>query len=167
MRIPRVVPAVLVVASISLLGGCSTISNFLGGASEPTRDEASGEITEASSADVFALAVGDCLDDEGSDEVTSVPVVPCGDPHDFEVYHEFSIDGTEWPGEDAIFEAADAGCYEQFEPFVGFVYEESEIDFNYYSPTQQSWEDGGDRLVSCLVYDMSGKTTGTLAGAAR
>ena len=118
--------------------------------------------------DVFTIKVGDCISTSTGDaEVTEVPTVPCEEPHEVEVFHDFEITGTDYPGEDEIFAQADQGCYDAFESFVGLSYEESELDWSYYYPTEGSWQQQGDRLISCLIFDPAGTTTGSLEGAAR
>lgn len=167
MRTSRLVPAALILGSALLLGGCVQISDMLGGGETAVRDADSGEVTDAGQVDVFTLAVGDCLNDQSGEEVYDVPVVPCAEPHDYEVYHDFAMPDGEYPGQDATYTAADEGCYAAFAPFVGLAYEESILDFSYYVPTQQSWDEGNDRLISCFLGDPSTQTTGSLAGVAR
>ncbi len=146
-----------------LLSGCSLINSLTGG---ETRDD-TGTIVEGGTTDVFALAVGDCIGaSTGTGEVSDVPTVPCAEPHDDEVYADFPLADGDYPGEDAIFEQADQGCYDAFAPFVGIAYEDSTLDFSYYYPTSGSWAQG-DRLISCLIFDPAGQTTGSLEGAAR
>ncbi len=74
--------------------GCGAILDEISGPADAQRDEPGGEVTEASDADVFSVQVGDCivsskLDD--ADQVESVPVVPCSEPHDAEVYAETEL----------------------------------------------------------------------------
>ena len=151
-------------AAALLLTGCSAINSLTG---NETRDD-DGTIVEGGDTDVFSIKVGDCIaESTGTDEVTEVPTVPCTDPHDTEVYADFEIAGSDYPGEDAIFAEADQGCYDAFAPFVGIAYEESAYDFSYYYPTEGSWGQG-DHLISCLILDPSGaQVTGSLAGAAK
>jgi hypothetical protein len=115
---------------------------------------------------VFDLAIGDCIIDSGGTEVFDVQTVDCAQPHDFEVYAEFDLAGTDYPGEQAVSDQGDAGCFDAFEPFVGLAYESSTLDYTFYSPTQESWTDGGDRLISCLIADPSTQVTGSLRGVA-
>lgn len=166
MRTSRLLTATAVMGAALFLGGCFQISD-LGGGTEAVRDADTGEITDAGKADVFTLSVGDCMNSTSSEEVTDVPVVPCSDPHDTEVYDEFSLPDGEYPGKDEVYSAAEEGCYAEFSNFVGIAYEESTLEFSYFAPAQQSWEQGNDRLVSCLVVDPAEQVTGTLAGAAR
>ncbi|WP_437386554.1 septum formation family protein [Plantibacter flavus] len=167
MTARRLLPlAIAAVVAALTLSGCSVINDILPKPAE-TRDSQTGEIVGGGTTNVFTLAVGDCLNDESSsDEVSEVPTVPCTEPHTYEVYGEVTIPGDEWPGDDALTQQADDGCYAQFQPFAGIAYEDSTLDFNYYTPTQASWEEMNDRLVTCVIFD-SGATTGSLAGAAR
>ncbi|PRY64629.1 putative regulator of septum formation [Glaciihabitans tibetensis] len=148
------------------------LSFSLSACSVPTpieRDD-TGEVAEANeSADVFALAVGDCTNDDAAadTEVTTVAVVPCADPHDNEVYLTQDLAGDEYPGDDEIATQADTICYDEFQGFVGLDYDSSRLDYFPYTPTRDSWELGADREVACLVYDAAGdQLTGSVAGIA-
>ncbi len=149
------------------LTGCSLLGNIVGGGGqEPVRGD-DGTVTEGTEAgDVFAIAVGDCLNDINvSGEVSEVPIVPCDEPHDSEVFHEFDIEGTEFPGDDAVTQAAQEGCGgEAFTEFVGLEYASSKYGVSYYTPLEQGWG-AGDRTVSCTIFDPDGQVTGSLAGA--
>lgn len=163
------IAAVVVAAAVSL-SGCSIVEQFLP-ASQPVRDAETGEVTEqVDNADVFAVRVGDCLNTaemDTTDQVSDVPVVPCADPHDDEVYHSYTLADGEYPGEDAILADADTTCVAEFTDFIGLAYEESALDYWPMYPTAGSW-DSGDREVLCIAWDPSGaKLTGSLAGAAR
>ncbi|MBN8882898.1 putative regulator of septum formation [Salana multivorans] len=133
-----------------------------------TRDEA-GEIVSGGDTDVFTIKIGDCFNDVDSDseEISSLPTVPCAEAHDNEVYAETSLTGDEYPGDDVVAQQADQYCYEQFSAFVGVDYESSTLEYYPITPLQGGWEQLGDRLVSCVVYDPAESTTGSLAGAAR
>ena len=139
------------------LGACSD---------EPERDD-TGAITEEGDADVFTLKVGDCLSDQAgaTGEVSDVPVVPCEEPHDSEIFHSYIIpDAETFPG--SFDEHIDAQCVPQFETFVGVAYDASTLELSWLEPTAQSWAEG-DRELLCIVADPAGGVTGTLAGAAR
>lgn len=156
-----------VALGIVALSGCSVLDALLP-ASSPERDAESGEITEAQeNADVFAIKEGDCLNETtGGSEVYTVPVVPCAEAHDEEVYFSFTLEGDAFPGTDAISVKADETCIPKFAEFVGLEYESSALEWYPYTPTAGSWE-SGDREVLCVAYDPAGRVTGTLAGAAR
>ena len=141
--------AVVVVAGLGL-SGCSLINQLTGGGD-----------------DVFAIEVGDCLNDATTtgDEVTSVPIVPCDEPHDSEAFASVQMDDGEYPGDTAVSAEADEVCTAEFESFVGVPYEDSKYYYSYYAPTQGSWENRGDREILCTVYDRDVKTTGSLRDA--
>jgi len=153
-------------SAIAVIGlalcGCSSAG---GPSASPSSTAGPTRITD----DMVAedLAVGDCLNDaELSGIVTSVPVVPCSEPHDSEAYAEFDLADGPYPGQDEINAQGDAGCVAAFATFVGIAFNESELKYNFYLPTETSWPQG-DRRILCEVYDPKKQTTGTLEGAAR
>lgn len=164
----RALVSLAAVAVAIPLSGCSMVRDLVGGpAPQPERDDTTQEIVEEGDADVFALMVGDCMNEVSEELVSEVPVVPCDQPHDEEVFFDFTIEGEEYPGDDAVQTQSDEGCLAQFETFVGLAYDSSTLDFYAYRPSQESWESLDDRVVSCVIYDPAGQVTGTLAGAAR
>lgn len=167
MRTRTAVVGAIVVVGLAL-GGCSALDGIFGGGQSVTRDAQSQEVTEGGTADVFTLQVGDCFDDQGSsEEVSDVPAVPCAEPHDNEVYHEFTLTGDEFPGEEALLAEADAECTPAFEAFAGIAYADSTLDWFPLYPTEGSWNELDDRVVQCAIYDASlAKVEGSLAGAA-
>lgn len=159
---PFVIAAGLV--AVAAAGGCGPV----GSGTEPTRDDDGAIVEREDAADVFAITVGDCTNDEdqAAAEVSSVPVVPCAEEHDNEAYWAFDLEDAEFPGDTAVRTLADEGCYGAFEAFVGATYEDSRYDYFPMSPSSLSWAQG-DREVVCFVYDVSGaKLTGSAAGTA-
>ncbi|TAJ48605.1 MAG: hypothetical protein EPO52_10855 [Herbiconiux sp.] len=117
--------------------------------------------------DIFQYQVGDCFDDQ-PDDATSVTVIDCSTPHDWEVYFNFTVPDTadgSYPGDDKMQQAADQACYDAFADFVGVSYEDSDYDYGYVTPSKSTWIANDDRVVSCAVYDPAGKLTGSLRGA--
>lgn len=159
--------SIALLAAVSL-SGCSLLQGS-GGGETVARDAETQEITEAGTADVFKLKVGDCFDDGDltGQEVSDVAAVPCAQPHDNEVYYEFTMSGEEWPGEEAIGAAVDEQCAPQFDTFVGLSFEESVLKWFPLTPTEGSWTQLNDRVVQCVVYENGVRVEGTLAGAAR
>lgn len=155
--------AALSCTALIALAGCS----LLGGADEPERDE-EGDVTAASDADAFALRVGDCLEtmDWSAEGFTTVPVIPCAEEHESEIYAAVDLPEGDYPGDDAIATQADEYCYGEFEGFVGTAWEDSDFEYGYLSPSAESW-DQGDREVLCMIVDPAGLTSGSLAGANR
>lgn len=109
-------------------------------------------LTACSSGNVFSLAVGTCFDDPSDfSEVSNVPEVDCAEPHDNEVYYLFDLPDGSFPGSNAVDTAADEGCFEAFQPFVGTEYVNSILWYSYLTPTSGSW-DAGDREVVCFLW---------------
>ena len=145
-------------ATVSLaaiaLTGCSLITEALNG----------GE------SDVFSITVGDCLNDDAAEgDVSTVPIVDCDEPHDTEIYASIIMDDGAYPGESDTVDFADQACYDEFADFVGTSVEESAYAYATLYPTQDSWDNFGDREVLCRIAlaDENGnveKVTGSLKG---
>jgi len=159
-------------ATASLVG-CSGVGDILEG-DGAQRDEETNEVTEEGTDSVFDIALGDCILEPDGEQISDVTVVPCSDPHDYELYYEFELPDGEYPGDQAVSDQAAAECEAQFEPFAGIAFNDSAtLWYNFFSPTTNSWSDG-DRLIQCLIYEASDdqgqeivQVTGTLEGAAR
>lgn len=114
------------------------------------------------SGNVFSLEVGTCYQDPGAvDEVSDVETVDCGEAHDYEVFALFDLDDGDYPGQEAVGEAALQGCFLDFEQYVGRDYQSSELDMTWLIPTSDSWGDG-DREVVCTLFEFAG---GQLTGS--
>ncbi len=137
------------------------------GASTSADRDSSGAIVEEGSIGAFNVRVGDCFNDVSYDEeVSSVPGVPCSQPHDNEAYAVFDVSVANYPEGDGMSELAFESCKKQFETYVGKDYESSSLDITTMFPSQQSWREN-DREVICAVYDMNAnKLTGTAEGSA-
>ncbi len=127
-------------------------------AMEADRDS-SGAIVDAGNVGAFELRVGDCFDDasysfDGDDQITSLPGVPCSEPHDNEVYAVFDVNVGSYPEGEGMWELAMNRCVDRFEPFVGRDYESSSLDILTLYPTPESWKLENDREVVCAVYDI-------------
>jgi len=166
-RTPRRTRLALVALTASAaltLSGCAFLDQLTGG---PERDTDGQVVSGDETTDVFTLRVGDCLNDaDAGEEVETVPTVPCDEPHDSEVYASVIMPDDAFPGQEAIFELADAECLAEFEAFVGGDWDTSPYDFSYYYPTEGSWADG-DREILCVIYDPEGPVEGSLEGSAQ
>lgn len=98
------------------------------------------------------LVVGDCFDSGGTGEVYSVPVIDCSELHSSELYGtvEITAFGSDYPGEDDLFDWVNARCEEQFFGYVGEPYEESRYWIEVFLPTEDGWEES-DRKGLCTV----------------
>ena len=120
---------------------------------------------------VFSLEVGDCFNGPAfsyeSVEVGDVDSVSCSEPHMYEVYSQFELTGSSWPGDSTVGSRADEGCKARFPSFVGMDYDRSEWYITTTFPTEDSWNRGNDRAVVCSVGPEYGKTTGSARGTRR
>lgn len=122
-----------------------------------------------SDGDVFALEVGDCFDqaEPAGGTVTSVEPVACDLLHDHEVYAAFELDDEAWPGDEAVADAAEQGCIERFEGFVGVEYADSELEAAAFWPTEESWQERDDREVLCYLGHPDEQLTDPMQGSER
>lgn len=160
----------LIVAAVVLIGSLIglAVSSFSEGAADRWQEPAEPESTvpaDGETVDWWQLEVGDCLPSEQPDDQTFI-VVPCAFPHAEEVYYEYDLTQDEFPGDEQVEAEAGDACQDAFADFIGIPYEDSELDFYAYWPSEDTWE-SGDRMVQCTVYDEYGEVTGTLAGAQR
>ena len=169
MRHPGVVITGLIVSAA--LTGCTAV-----GADQPGADGA----VPSGVGDGWSLALGDCVDVWNGSLEDGVSVTSCSEPHDWEVYYRLSLDDPAtagFPGNDPILAAAEEACAAQFLPFLGVPAESGPISaaaadatdpfgYTYLSPPEAEWPMLEQHAVSCLIGDMNGQVTGSLAGTA-
>lgn len=154
---------VLLVAVTLLLTGCTDLTLA------PPKD-AGGTVARAGSGEVDRLAVGDCITVVDGDLHSGFDPVPCAAPHDWEVYLDLEIAGRpphsdDLASTDAVVAAAEEGCGAAVRPFLDLPdTATSALGYTYLVPDGPA---DRDRVVRCLIGDMSGPVTGSLAGAAR
>jgi hypothetical protein len=134
------------------------------GSTEPSRD-ASGAFEEAGDVRADHLKVGDCFDDQSDESVRTLPVVPCGHPHDNEIYAVFDLPGDSWPGQDDVARQSAEGCLGPFTDYVGTPLADSTLEAFPITPSEQSWEKFDDRQVLCVADDPGGRLVGSVAGS--
>jgi hypothetical protein len=138
---------------------------------EADRDD-SGAIVGAGEMSAFDIRVGDCFNDagvfsEGDTEVSKVPAIPCGEPHDNEVFAVFDVNLGTFPEGDEMSSIAFDSCLERFAAFVGKDYESSSLDIATLYPSRHSWNRQNDREVVCVVFDVNAKKlVGSVRGLA-
>lgn len=164
IRRRALLPLTALVAAAAL-SGCGALTDAVLGENPPPaqRAEPGGEVTASADADVFTLQVGDCLNymqDEGSSEISSLPTVPCAEPHDAEIYAETTVTEEQMATVDDV---ADQYCYDQFAGFVGKSYEESVLDYSTLVPTPDGFA-AGDDVVQCVIVQPDGGLTASVQG---
>lgn len=150
------------------LTGCSALNGILGGGSgDADRDEETGQVTESANIDIFSLKLGDCKMSSSQGLVSDADVVPCDQPHDEEVYFEYTMPDGEY-SEEAINAASEEQCTgDGFTNFVGIGFNESELNVYPLTPTETTWNDYNDRVIQCIISDPAGQISVSLKGAGR
>jgi hypothetical protein len=120
--------------------------------------------------DLPSDAIGTCLDfgDSIDAEITTLPVVPCGEPHSHEIYAIEISDAATYPGLEALEADAQAKCLGEFEEYVGVSAFDSELFFSWLVPTLNSWDREDDRQILCVIGEGNGAPlVGTVRGIGR
>ena len=130
---------------------------------------------------VSQFQVGDCLTGANLQLNKTTPwpklsqAVPCTQAHTAEVFYannNYWSKNAAFPGDQAIQQAATAGCNSAFQSYVGIAYPKSRYTWTVTVPNQSSWP-GGDRGLHCMAYyktnpNPSGETLhGSIKGTAR
>ncbi|MBO9626475.1 MAG: septum formation family protein [Microbacterium sp.] len=169
LRTRRALALVGSAAALSIaLTGCSALNGILGGGSgDANRDEETGQVTESANIGIFSLKVGDCKMASGSGLVSDADVVPCTEPHDEEVYFDYTMPDGEY-SEEAINAASEEQCTgEGFTNFVGIAFNDSTLNVYPLTPTEDTWNEYNDRVIQCIISDPAGQISVSLKGAAR
>jgi hypothetical protein len=114
------------------------------------------------------LRPGDCLEKPG-DRFVRAERVDCAEPHDLEVFAlvtDPAPRGARYPGPDILEREATVACLPQFQTYVGIPFEQSELRFTGYVPTERNWEEH-NRLLVCTLSARTGRLTGTVKDSRR
>jgi hypothetical protein len=120
--------------------------------------------------DYSKLKVGDCFD-SSSNEIRTVKVDPCSEPHDSEVFflvtHPAGRDDP-YPGKELLVQfAADACLGQPFTDYVGIPLEQSKLKDFEIVPQESAWEKGRRVLVCGIDTGGEGDITGSVKGTRR
>lgn len=98
-------------------------------------------------------------------------LVPCRGPHQHEIYLRTAHPArpnAPWPGDQEMEAYARAECYAAFAGFVGLIYELSELELGYLTPSRADFEHDRAvfRNIHCFVHRADGsELVGTAAGS--
>lgn len=127
-------------------------------------ERTNGTVTSSGRVLTTSLRAGDCFTLPKGEQVMTVTVQPCPTPHDAEVFADFELDPGPYPGDRLVTGAAEGGCIDRWEAFIGTPYDESTLDLYYFIPTKATWS---DRTVICSAMQDGVRTSGTLRQSAR
>ena len=143
-----------------LASGILSLLGLLAFACDSAKRDDSGVIVGAGDVEVESVRVGDCFQDwDGAlngeiVQLTTLSAVPCGEPHDNEIFHSFDLsDDGGFPGDASLESIAVDRCLRPFEAFVGIGYYDSRLDYGWMIPSLDSWREG-DREVVCFLFDL-------------
>jgi len=149
MSIKRTVSVLGAIGVAALLSSCSLI----GGNNNTTPRDPTQSITQSQQIDAFSIHLGDCLMLPPDGTFSDLTAVACTQPHDTEVTNVFDMPDGTFSQDDV--DAAGNQCDAAAQSYVGPNYQNLGLDWNYFSPTSDSWAQG-DREIDCIVYTLSG-----------
>jgi hypothetical protein len=107
--------------------------------------------TGSSSVNAIDLAVGDCVSQMGgSTSDVQLSVVDCAQLHQGEVFAEFTVTATTYPGDDALSKEAEDGCVSRLAGYSPAAVGDPSISISFVYPSAQTWA-VGNREVECLA----------------
>ena len=105
---------------------------------------------------VFALHTGECFQNPPTNQtilgITYVTVTPCTKAHNAQVFVEFNVTGTAYPGNAALKREADLGCHQRVARNLAKSKLTSTMTLRYLYPLPSAWA-GGHRGITCLIVD--------------
>jgi hypothetical protein len=133
---------------------------------DTTEDEADGS---GEMVDVYELRRGHCIRELPLHTGPTLEIVDCDQRHDAEVYGLPAIDeplSASFPGDDVLLDRAESLCIDEFDTYVGRTYSESDFEFGFFYPSEESWDED-DREVVCYAWDPIGPLNETIRDANR
>lgn len=115
------------------------------------------------------LKVGDCITlPADTTYIDTVETIACDEKHDLEVFAvgSLDIDSNDYSQWYRLNRVADEACLAAFQDYVGVAWEQSSLDYSYFTPTREGWFYGGEGY-QCLLESPSGPTSGSARGSGR
>ncbi|HUY47026.1 MAG TPA: septum formation family protein [Streptosporangiaceae bacterium] len=112
---------------------------------------------------VFSLHTGQCIN-SGSNGISGVHVLSCGQPHDAEVFATIRVAGQRYPGAVTLRQEAGHGCGSRLSGYLNPQLSATTLTESYVYPDAGAWA-AGERTVVCTVRSTAGKLTGSVQGA--
>lgn len=123
-----------------------------------------GTVTQGGEISATALKVGDCVNNlKDSNDVLSLPGVPCAKAHEGEVFAVFDLPEGDYPGQAAVDEQVSTQCNSRLTAYSPSAQDNPAIGLFSVYPLEQNWV-RGDREVVCIATAKSGTTTGSIKG---
>jgi hypothetical protein len=111
-------------------------------------------------ATVFRLQPGQCFNSLPNG-IGGAHVVPCAQPHDAEIYGDFSVAGRRWPGAATLSQQARQGCQSRLTAYLNPQLATTGLAESYAYPNEGAWA-AGEHSVICEIRSTQGKLTGSV-----
>jgi hypothetical protein len=112
---------------------------------------------------VFSLRAGQCVD-SGTDGISGVHVLSCGQAHDAEVFATFQVAGSRYPGAAVLQQRAREGCVSRLAGYLNPELPATSLAQSFVYPGAGAWS-AGERTVVCTVRSTSGPLVGSVRAA--
>jgi len=148
----------------AVTGGSGGSNPPSGAPASPARHSpATTQASTPASVNVFSLPVGTCFDNPSGNlfSINSVTAISCIRAHNAQVFAQFNVKGTSFPGTAAMERRADNGCNARITGHLDQSKITSAMSLHFIFPRQLAW-DSGQRRISCLVMDSSRDLTSSL-----
>jgi hypothetical protein len=138
-----------IVLSALWLAGVTSIVAY--NAANRAHRSGSGQITTPGSMNIFSLRTGDCFDNPGSGNFSTVTAIPCTQPHNAQMFAEFNAaNSSSYPGSSALLKEATNGCNSRVAGSVDKAKITNTMQIRFLYPLSGSWS-LGHRAISCLL----------------
>ena len=132
------------------------------GTSVPVSPSGSASPSASGGLNVFSLGVGDCFDNpKDATSIHSVSAVPCSSPHNAQVFGQFHLSGTLYPGSSTVQHSAATDCNGKVVANLDQKKINNSMEIRYIFPLETSWY-LGQRTISCIVVTPSDSLTSSL-----
>jgi hypothetical protein len=122
---------------------------------------ASGQVTQRGSLSIFALRFADCFNNPGTSTVLSVTETRCTQPHNAQVFAQFDLTGSSYPGAASLKQRANDGCATRAAGNLDRAKITNTMNLRFFFPQAGSWA-LGHRTVNCVIVDSTPGLTSSL-----
>jgi hypothetical protein len=152
----------LAIAGIVLSAAWVIVLISLGVAgSHQAQRSANGQINKGGSLSVLALKSGDCfVYPSDQSQINSVTAIPCGQPHDAQVFAQFNLTGSSSSYPSNMTQLASNGCQSRTASLNKSLLTDA-MSMKIVYPQNASWVTG-NRTVNCVMYSPSNLSTSLL-----
>lgn len=113
-------------------------------------------------APILSIGSGTCFTADESSRTAFI--VPCTEPHLYEVTGRITLDEGDFPGDAALTERAQQECPIRFTAYTGTEPAlSSDLVSLAFTPSATGWSDNGDRTIVCVASPASGSPVSTSA----